>query len=184
MELKQRYKSLGTSFYGKFYGETLENLELIHTNESFQNDLNLQDTNILNELGVNIPPFNGVATVYSGHQFGHYVERLGDGRAVLLGEIEDKNKQFWEVQVKGSGPTEYSRGFDGQAVLRSTIREYLCSEAMHNLGIPTTRSLAIMKSDSLVQRETFENAARLIRLAPTHIRFGTFEYFFHRKEYD
>ena len=115
-----------------------------------------------------------LASVYSGHQFGHYVPQLGDGRAIMIGEASG-----WEVQLKGSGKTPYSRFGDGRAVLRSCIREYLCSEAMHNLDIPTTRALCIIGSDEDVQRETVEKAAMLTRLAPSHIRFGHFEYFYY-----
>ncbi len=124
-----------------------------------------------------------VAMCYAGHQFGHYVPRLGDGRAILLGEVTNQRGEAWEVQLKGAGQTRYSRDGDGRAVLRSSIREYLCSEAMHGLGIPTTRALCLVGSDEEVYREQIETAAVLTRLAPTHIRFGTFEYFFHAGQY-
>jgi uncharacterized protein YdiU (UPF0061 family) len=119
------------------------------------------------------------AAVYAGHQFGVWVRRLGDGRAITLGEIENARGERWEWQLKGAGMTAFSRFADGRAVLRSTIREYLCSEAMHHLGIPTTRALAIAGSADPVFRETRETAAVLSRLAPSHVRFGTFEYFRH-----
>jgi serine/tyrosine/threonine adenylyltransferase len=130
-----------------------------------------------------LPQAKPLATVYAGHQFGVYVPQLGDGRAILLGEIIDLNGQSWELQLKGAGPTPFSRGFDGRAVLRSTIREYLAGEALHGLGIPTTRALAIIGSDLPVYRETVETAAVLLRLAPTHIRFGTFEFFHHQGKF-
>jgi protein adenylyltransferase len=120
------------------------------------------------------------AAVYAGHQFGVWVSRLGDGRAISLGDIRNARGERWEWQLKGAGMTAFSRFADGRAVLRSTIREYLCSEAMHALGIPTTRALAIAGSRDPVIRETRETAAVLSRLAPTHVRFGTFEYFRHR----
>ena len=88
-----------------------------------------------------------LAMLYAGHQFGHFVPQLGDGRAIMLGEISNNAGQRWEVQLKGAGQTPYSRSGDGRAVLRSSIREYLCSEAMHGLGIPTTRALCIVGSD-------------------------------------
>jgi uncharacterized protein YdiU (UPF0061 family) len=119
--------------------------------------------------------------VYSGHQFGSYVPRLGDGRGLLLGEVEGPQGK-WDVHLKGAGQTPYSRFGDGRAVLRSTIREYLCSEAMHGLGIATTRALSIAASNEPVYRETTEQAAMLIRLARSHVRFGSFEYFHHRGE--
>ncbi|MDP9969808.1 uncharacterized protein YdiU (UPF0061 family) [Variovorax paradoxus] len=113
------------------------------------------------------------ATVYSGHQFGVWAGQLGDGRAIMLGETEGG----LEVQLKGAGRTPYSRGADGRAVLRSSIREFLCSEAMHGLGIPTTRALCVTGSDARVYREMPETAAVVTRVAPSFIRFGHFEHF-------
>lgn len=131
-----------------------------------------------------------VATVYSGHQFGVWAGQLGDGRAMLLGEValpatsdaadEAASRTAdttLELQFKGSGPTPYSRMGDGRAVLRSSIREFLCSEAMHALGIPTTRALCVVGSDTPVRRETIETAAVVTRVAPSFIRFGHFEHF-------
>ncbi len=126
-----------------------------------------------------LPGMEPVATVYAGHQFGVYVPRLGDGRALLLGEVLTSGGARWEVQLKGSGPTPFSRGGDGRAVLRSTLREYLCSEAMHALGVPTTRALCVMGGAEKVYREEVETGAMLVRLSPSHVRFGTFEYFHH-----
>ncbi len=113
------------------------------------------------------------ATVYSGHQFGVWAGQLGDGRAIMIGETE----AGLEVQLKGAGRTPYSRGGDGRAVLRSSIREFLCSEAMHGLGIPTTRALCVTGSDARVRREELESAAVVTRVAPSFIRFGHFEHF-------
>ena len=123
-----------------------------------------------------------LAAIYAGHQFGTYVPQLGDGRAILLGEARGPGNARWDLQLKGAGRTPYSRMGDGRAVLRSTIREYLCSEAMHGLGIPTTRALAIVGSDAPVVRETTESSAVLTRMAPCHVRFGSFEVFFYRRE--
>ncbi len=120
------------------------------------------------------------AAIYAGHQFGVFVRQLGDGRAISLGEIENARGERWEYQLKGAGTTAFSRFADGRAVLRSTIREYLCSEAMHHLGIPTTRALAIAGSDFPVFRERPETAAVLTRLAPSFVRFGSFELFHSR----
>ncbi|MDZ7812902.1 MAG: YdiU family protein [Ideonella sp.] len=120
-----------------------------------------------------------LAAVYSGHQFGVYVPRLGDGRALLLGEVTGPDGSPWEIQLKGAGLTPYSRSGDGRAVLRSSIREFLGSEAMAGLGIPTTRALALVGSDTPVFRETTETAAVVTRLAPSFVRFGSFEYFAH-----
>ena len=119
-----------------------------------------------------------LAAVYSGHQFGVYVPRLGDGRAILLGEAIGPDGRRWELQLKGAGKTPYSRMGDGRAVLRSSIREFLCSEAMHHLGIPTTRALAVVGSDQPVIRESIETAAVATRMSPTFVRFGSFEYFY------
>lgn len=120
----------------------------------------------------NIQFLNPLATVYSGHQFGVWAGQLGDGRAILLGDINGQ-----ELQLKGAGRTPYSRMGDGRAVLRSSIREFLCSEAMHALGIPTSRALAIIGSKQPVRRETIETAAVCSRLAPSFIRIGHFEHF-------
>ena len=106
-----------------------------------------------------------LASVYSGHQFGVWAGQLGDGRAILLGEIAGQ-----EVQLKGAGLTPFSRMGDGRAVLRSSIREFLCSEAMHGLGIPTSRALCVTGSDAPIRRETMETAAVVTRTAPSFIR--------------
>ena len=131
-----------------------------------------------------LPGAEPLAMLYSGHQFGHYVPQLGDGRAILLGEIRNSTGELWDVQLKGAGPTPFSRNSDGRAVLRSSIREYLCSEAMHGLGIPTTRALCIVGSDEEVYRESIETAAVLTRLSPSHVRFGSFEVFYYNDQHD
>lgn len=122
-----------------------------------------------------------VASAYAGHQFGAWVPQLGDGRAIILGELVTPAGRGMEIQLKGAGLTRWSRMGDGRAVLRSTIREYLASAAMQGLGIPTTRALAIVGSDLPVYRERTETAAILTRVAETHVRFGTFEYFAARR---
>jgi len=121
---------------------------------------------------------------YAGHQFGSYVPQLGDGRAVLLGQVRVPSGALWDVQLKGAGLTPYSRFADGRAVLRSCIREYLVSEAMAALGIPTTRALAVAGSSLDVHRETVEPGAAMIRLARSHVRFGHFEYFYYRQDFE
>ncbi len=125
-----------------------------------------------------------LAMLYSGHQFGQYVPQLGDGRAIMLGELSNTKDEKWEIQLKGSGLTPYSRNGDGRAVLRSTIREYLCSEAMFGLGIPTTTALCMTVSEDEVYRENMERGAVLTRLAPSHIRFGSFEVFYYRNQHE
>jgi len=130
-----------------------------------------------------LPDFDPLAAVYAGHQFGVFVPQLGDGRAILLGEASGAHGR-WDLQLKGAGKTPYSRMGDGRAVLRSSIREYLASEAMHALGIPTTRALAIVGSDQPVIRESVESAAVLTRVAPSHVRFGSFELFSSRGQHE
>ncbi|MBQ0937291.1 protein adenylyltransferase SelO [Ideonella paludis] len=124
------------------------------------------------------PGMRPLASVYSGHQFGVWAGQLGDGRALLLGELNTPNGPM-EIQLKGAGQTPYSRMGDGRAVLRSTIRELLCSEALHHLGVPTTRALCATHSPLPVRRERAERAAVVTRVAPSFIRFGHFEHFAH-----
>ncbi|ULR90757.1 protein adenylyltransferase SelO [Comamonas sp. B21-038] len=132
-----------------------------------------------------LPGMDALASVYSGHQFGHWAGQLGDGRAILLGEIRSPAApQGLELQLKGAGKTPYSRMGDGRAVLRSSIREYLCSEAMHGLGVPTTRALSLVTSPQPIYRETVETAAVVARVAPSFVRFGHFEHFAARDDQD
>jgi uncharacterized protein YdiU (UPF0061 family) len=135
-----------------------------------------------------VPGMEPVAGLYGGHQFGVWAGQLGDGRAILLGEVRNDRAacpelaEGWELQIKGSGITAFSRFADGRAVIRSTIREFLASEAMHALGVPTTRALAMAAGDEPVLRERVERAATVIRMAPTFVRFGTFEIFHYRTQ--
>ena len=122
------------------------------------------------------------AANYGGHQFGHWAGQLGDGRAITLGETTNGARERWELQLKGAGPTPYSRSADGRAVLRSSIREFLCSEAMHHLGVPTTRALSLVATGESVVRDMFydghpqaEPGAIVCRVAPSFLRFGNFE---------
>ena len=150
---------------------------------------------LLGELGLSPKFFNGetgsaifsgnvipsgadpIALAYGGHQFGHFVDQLGDGRAVLLGEVLDLNGKRYDVQLKGSGKTSFSRSGDGRAALGPVIREYILSEAMHALGIPTNRSLALVATGEDVFRGNVVPGAILTRLASSHVRVGTFEFF-------
>ncbi|WP_421673170.1 protein adenylyltransferase SelO [Raoultella terrigena] len=129
-----------------------------------------------------LPGMSPLAQVYSGHQFGSWAGQLGDGRGILLGEQQLPDGRRMDWHLKGAGLTPYSRMGDGRAVLRSTIREGLASEAMHALGIPTTRALSIVTSDTPVYRETVEQGAMLMRIAESHVRFGHFEHFYYRRE--
>jgi len=123
-----------------------------------------------------------IAMAYAGHQFGHFVPQLGDGRAILLGEVIDADGVRRDIQLKGSGPTPFSRRGDGRAALGPVLREYVVSEAMVKLGIPTTRSLAAVMTGEIVRRETALPGAVLTRVASSHIRVGTFQYFAARKD--
>ena len=133
-----------------------------------------------------------MAAVYSGHQFGVWAGQLGDGRAHLLGGVlsgmranaHESNEGLIELQLKGAGKTPYSRMGDGRAVLRSSIREFLCSEAMYALGIPTTRALSVIGSDQPIVRETVETAAVIVRMASSFVRFGSFEHWASRNRHD
>ena len=131
----------------------------------------------------NIKP---IALVYSGHQFGVWAGQLGDGRAMTLGELPvtgaDGKIELWDLQLKGAGQTPYSRFADGRAVLRSSISEYLCSEAMHGLGIASTRALCLLDSKTRIYREDVESGAIVCRVARSHIRFGSFEHFHYRNQ--
>ncbi len=141
----------------------------------------LESADLLQALTGNLPLAGAqpLASVYSGHQFGVWAGQLGDGRAILLGETAGQ-----EMQLKGAGLTPFSRMGDGRAVLRSSIREFLCSEAMHGLGIPTSRALCVTGSDAPVRREEIETAAVVTRVAPSFIRFGHFEHFCHTDQHD
>jgi uncharacterized protein YdiU (UPF0061 family) len=128
------------------------------------------------------PGMNPYAACYGGHQFGNWAGQLGDGRAITLGEVRNGRDEVWEVQLKGAGPTPYSRRADGRAVLRSSLRELVCSEAMHHLGVPTTRALALTLTGDSVERDMFydgrprmEPGAITCRVAPSFVRFGHFE---------
>ncbi len=138
-----------------------------------------------------LPGMESYATNYGGHQFGHWAGQLGDGRAINLGEVEGLGAQHFTLQLKGAGPTPYSRGADGRAVLRSSIREFLCSEAMHHLGVPTTRALSLTLTGDTVIRDMFydghpvaEPGAIVCRVAPSFTRFGHFQLLAYRGEHE
>jgi serine/tyrosine/threonine adenylyltransferase len=131
---------------------------------------------------IQLPGAEPLAMVYAGHQFGQYAGQLGDGRGLLLGEVVSKHHGRWDLHLKGAGQTPYSRFGDGRAVLRSSIREYLCSEAMAALGIPSSRALCVVDSDTRVQREQIERGAMVLRVARSHIRFGHFEHFHYTEQ--
>ena len=178
-----RFEKLGPDFFTRLTPQSLPAPYWVSRNRSLAKELGLdpdwfESTDALESFAGNrvMPGAIPLASVYSGHQFGQWAGQLGDGRAILLGEITTPAGGR-ELQLKGAGKTPYSRMGDGRAVLRSSIREYLCSEAMHGLGIPTTRALCLIASDAKVLREDIETAAVVTRTAASFIRFGHFEHF-------
>ena len=174
------FATLGSDFYTELRPTPLPSPHWVGTSHSVAQLLGLpegwhQSEEALQALTGNqvLAGSTPLASVYSGHQFGVWAGQLGDGRAILLGELAGGH----EIQLKGAGRTPYSRMGDGRAVLRSSIREFLCSEAMHGLGIPTSRALCITGSPGLVRREELETAAVVTRVAPSFVRFGHFEHF-------
>lgn len=160
------------------------------------------NSELAKNLGLNISPDSGlsellkvmggsqtpkgaslIAMAYAGHQFGHFVPQLGDGRALLLGEVIDPKMRRWDLQLKGSGQTPFSRRGDGRSALGPVVREYILSEAMHALGIPSTRALAAIKTGEIVERERPQPGGIFLRVASSHIRIGTFEYFAAREDF-
>jgi len=186
LKLTTPYLSLSPLFYDKVEVTPLKNAHIIALSQDAAKLLGVDEA--LNEDEKLLSIVNGAraldgsqrfAMCYAGHQFGYFVPRLGDGRAINLGKVNGEN-----LQLKGAGLTLYSRQGDGRAVLRSSIREFLMSEAMHGLGIETSRALALIGSDTDVARERWEKGAIVLRLSPTWVRFGTFEYFYAKGEHD
>ena len=192
LSLENHYAGLPDDFYTKMPAEKVgEHPRLLHANVKAAALLDLDprlfdDPRFVDVLSGHQPleGFSPLAMVYSGHQFGVWAGQLGDGRALMIGQARNSKGELWDIQLKGAGKTPYSRFADGRAVMRSTIREYLGSEAMAALGIPTSRALAIVATGETVMREAPEPGAVLTRLAPSHVRFGHFEHFFHRGEKD
>lgn len=179
MKLVPRYTDIAENFAIEDFPASVASPQLLLWNESLAKQFNI---NVADDLRANT--FSGnekqaipaVALGYSGHQFGHFSPRLGDGRAHLLGAITDNENQLWDIQLKGSGATPYSRGGDGRCALGPAIREYVMSEAMHALGIKTTRCLAVVGSGETVYRNPPQAGAIVTRLATSHIRVGSFQY--------
>jgi len=185
LKLTNPYLTLPDECHDRVKPAPLKNAFLIHANEEVAKMLDIDVEELNTESFANFA--NGAlalegsdtfAMCYAGHQFGFFVERLGDGRAINIGTHNGLH-----MQLKGAGQTKYSRSGDGRAVLRSSIREYLMSEAMFGLGIETTRALALMGSKHEVYRQTWEKGAIVLRVSPSWVRFGTFEYFAHKKKY-
>ena len=184
------YSKLPDPFKEEIGPVPVKDPKLIILNKDLSKELNLDFSNLddkkISELlsGNSLPQgSNSIAQAYAGHQFGHFT-MLGDGRAVLIGEHLSKKNDRYDIQFKGSGKTAFSRNGDGRAALGPMLREYIISEAMYNLGIPTTRSLAVVKTGEDVIRETALHGAILTRVALSHIRVGTFQYIAAREKKD
>ena len=184
------YSRLPDSFKETIDPVKVKKPELVLFNKDLAKNIDLDFSNIKNEelsalFSGNLLPknSNSIAQAYAGHQFGHFT-MLGDGRAVLIGEHLSKNKKRYDIQFKGSGKTAFSRNGDGRAALGPMLREYIISESMHHLNIPTTRSLAVVKTGESVMRDTELIGAILTRVASSHIRVGTFQYIAARKNED
>lgn len=179
-----RYAALGYPFHLPVAPTPLPAPVLLHFNAALAAELGIATPagELLDILSGNQPwpGYPPLASVYAGHQFGQFVPQLGDGRALTIAELPTAGGERRELQLKGAGQTPFSRGADGRAVLRSSIREYLASEAMHALGVPTTRCLSLVASPQPVRRERIEQAAVVCRVAPSFVRFGSFEFFYYR----
>ena len=176
------YSNLSESMLSKLNPTPVKTPELVLFNHNLSKEIDLDFSQIDNKelalifSGNQLPEGSeSIAQAYAGHQFGHFTI-LGDGRALTIGEHLDRNKNRYDIQFKGSGQTPYSRNADGRAALGPMLREYIISEAMHNLGVPTTRSLAVIKTGEDVVRESILEGAILTRIASSHIRVGTFQY--------
>jgi serine/tyrosine/threonine adenylyltransferase len=184
------YSALAPRFYAGVDPTTVASPRLVVFNRPLAEDLGLEPAVIEREaaemLSGNRPPEDSkpIAMAYAGHQFGGFVPRLGDGRAILLGELRGRDGVLRDIQLKGSGLTPFSRNGDGRAALGPMLREYLISEAMHALGVPTTRSLAVVATGEQVYREDVLPGAVLTRVAASHVRVGTFQYFAARGDQD
>ena len=185
------YVKLGNAFYALQAPTPVPEPSLIKLNSAFAEQLGLPVDEMQSDAGLQILSGNKtpegaapMATAYAGHQFGGWVPRLGDGRAVLLGEVLDRHGERFDIQLKGAGRTPFSRHGDGRAPIGPVLREYLISEAMHALGIPTTRALAAVRTGTVVHREENEPGAILTRVAQSHIRVGTFQYFAAQREHE
>ena len=178
------YARLPARFHARLDPTPVAGPRLIKVNHALAREMGLDPAALESEAGVAVLAGNAVpegaaplAAAYAGHQFGHFVPALGDGRAILLGEVVGPDGRRRDIQLKGSGPTPFSRRGDGRAALGPVLREYLVSEAMHALGIPTTRALAAVTTGEEVFRETALPGAIVARVASSHIRVGTFQYF-------
>jgi uncharacterized protein YdiU (UPF0061 family) len=190
LDFQHSYKTLPQHFWQARTPEPLATSYMVSFNTRVAKLLDINPCNVdISELNGYMtgqkawPGTEPLAMKYAGHQFGQFNPELGDGRGLLLGEIVNQKNQRWDLHLKGAGTTAFSRFGDGRAVLRSSIREYLMSEAMHGLNIPTTRALALLASTQPAQRETLEPCATLLRVTQCHIRFGHFEYLYYSNQH-
>lgn len=178
------YAKLPERFFERLHARPVPAPKCVILNESLAADLGLDPAFLSSAAGTSLlagnafpPSAEPIATAYAGHQFGTFVQELGDGRAALLGEVLDISGRRREIQLKGSGPTRYSRAGDGRAALGPVLREYVFCEALAALGVPTTRALGVVTHEEPILRETTLKGAVLARVAASHVRIGTFEYF-------
>lgn len=183
LELSNSFSKLGADFLQEKSPDPVSNPYLIDSNPNAIKLIGLDFSEVKQKKFLEyfsgnrlLPNSKPLAMAYSGHQFGSYNPRLGDGRGLLLGEVKDLHNNILDIYLKGSGPTRFARGFDGRATLKASIREYLGGEAAYGLGIPTTRSLALIGTGELIHRETPEPGAILVRLSDSHVRFGSFQF--------
>lgn len=188
--LTNSYHRCLPGYYSELTPTPLKGARLLYHNDALARDLALDSALFTGEeIGVwsgerLLPGMQPLAQVYSGHQFGVWAGRLGDGRGILLGEQQLAEGKSVDWHLKGAGLTPYSRMGDGRAVLRSVVREFLASEALHHPGIATTRALTIITSEEPVWREQPEPGAMMMRIADSHVRFGHFEHFYYLRQQD
>ncbi|MDY0189579.1 MAG: YdiU family protein [Desulfuromonas sp.] len=191
MNLLNSYAQLGEHFYQRVLPTPVAQPQLLLWNTALAEQLLLpaelsNDPVALADIfsgNLTLPGSEPIAAAYAGHQFGYFVPQLGDGRAHLLGEVLDHSGHRWDIQLKGSGRTSFSRGGDGRCAIGPALREYIMSEALHALGVPTTRCLAVVATGENVFRDKALPGAVVTRIASSHIRVGTFEYFAARGDY-
>ena len=189
LNLRSTYADELDGMYVSWQGEAVPEPVVLRCNETLARSLGLDPEALTSPVGASIlsgakAPDHAkpLAMAYAGHQFGNFSQQLGDGRALLLGELADESGQLFDLHLKGSGPTPFSRGGDGKAGIGPVLREYLVAEAMHALGVPTTRALAAVSTGETIQRDPPQPGAVLARTATSHLRVGTFQFFAARQD--
>ena len=191
LQWTQPWLQLSESFYQRVQPSPLMAPTVVHVNKQAAQLIGLTNEQLNSEVMLRcfsgdklLPAMQPIATVYAGHQFGIFTSQLGDGRAILLGQVPGTDDQSYEIQLKGAGLTPYSRTLDGRMPLGPALREYLCGEALTALGVASTRGLCVLGSRTEIPRDSRQSAAILVRMAKSHIRFGNFEFFHHRDRFD